>query len=361
MPEGGGGSSPARHREATPLPRAARTPARREGRPGAGAAQGRAARPTRGSSCRCGGARGSGRRASQGLDLEALEPTGGPARGELPDVVERRCPSGRARGGSSRATGRSCTWSSIAALAERGVILCSLEEAFARAQASSSRVVLPQAAADRPPQARGRERGVLDRRRVPVRAAGAARRGPFEIVYAITGRASRSTGGRSCSATRQRVPRARVRPRARTSRAPVAARRRVRAVPAGRRPLPPRAAQDWGEGEVYDVSTRFVGGGPRRLLPLAAGAARRAPHAPAPRARDHRARAGTWRSAGCSSPRSDEHLDVFAVDLHETGPSGGDVHWRGAGDGREPRELRGADPDRPGRAADATPTCRSTR
>ncbi len=31
------------------------------------------------------------------------------------------------------------------------------------------------------------------------------------------------------------------------------------------------------------------------------------------------------------------------------------------GERREPRELRGADPDRPGRAADATPTCSSTR
>ena len=47
-----------------------------------------------------------------------------------------------------------------------------------------------------------------------------------------------------------------------------------------------------------------------------------------------------------------EHLDVFAVDLHETGPSGGDVHWRGAGDRREPGELRGPDPDRPGRSED---------
>jgi hypothetical protein len=29
----------------------------------------------------------------------------------------------------------------------------------------------------------------------------------------------------------------------------------------------------------------------------------------------------------------EELLDVFAVDLHETGPSGGDVHWRGAATG----------------------------
>ena len=35
-----------------------------------------------------------------------------------------------------------------------------------------------------------------------------------------------------------------------------------------------------------------------------------------------------------------EHLDAFAVDLHETGPSGGDVHWRGAASGQAGRASR---------------------
>jgi Fe-S cluster assembly scaffold protein SufB len=37
----------------------------------------------------------------------------------------------------------------------------------------------------------------------------------------------------------------------------------------------------------------------------------------------------------------DEHLDVFAVDLHETGPSGGDVHWRGAASGESRASFEG--------------------
>jgi Fe-S cluster assembly protein SufD len=36
-----------------------------------------------------------------------------------------------------------------------------------------------------------------------------------------------------------------------------------------------------------------------------------------------------------------EHLDVFAVDLHETGPSGGDVHWRGAAAGHSQASFEG--------------------
>jgi Fe-S cluster assembly scaffold protein SufB len=36
-----------------------------------------------------------------------------------------------------------------------------------------------------------------------------------------------------------------------------------------------------------------------------------------------------------------ELLDVFAVDLHETGPSGGDVHWRGAAAGESRASFEG--------------------
>ncbi|HEX4838289.1 MAG TPA: SufD family Fe-S cluster assembly protein, partial [Solirubrobacteraceae bacterium] len=38
---------------------------------------------------------------------------------------------------------------------------------------------------------------------------------------------------------------------------------------------------------------------------------------------------------------ADEHLDTFAVDLHETGPSGGDVHWRGAATGASRASFEG--------------------
>jgi len=37
----------------------------------------------------------------------------------------------------------------------------------------------------------------------------------------------------------------------------------------------------------------------------------------------------------------DEQLDLFAVDLHETGPSGGDVHWRGAATGSSKASFEG--------------------
>ncbi len=37
----------------------------------------------------------------------------------------------------------------------------------------------------------------------------------------------------------------------------------------------------------------------------------------------------------------EEHFDVFAVDLHETGPSGGDVHWRGAATGSSRASFEG--------------------
>ena len=37
----------------------------------------------------------------------------------------------------------------------------------------------------------------------------------------------------------------------------------------------------------------------------------------------------------------DELLDLFAVDLHETGPSGGDVHWRGAATGKSKASFEG--------------------
>ena len=36
-----------------------------------------------------------------------------------------------------------------------------------------------------------------------------------------------------------------------------------------------------------------------------------------------------------------ELLDVFAVDLHETGPSGGDVHWRGTATGESRASFEG--------------------
>ncbi len=81
--------------------------------------------------------------------------------------------------------------------------------------------------------------------------------------------------------------------------------------------------QDWGSGEVYDVSTRYVGVGRDAYchwLPSLLGG-----HL----VRQHLELAvtepgGDMAFRGLFFTEADEHLDAFAVDLHETGPSGGD-------------------------------------
>ncbi|HKC82870.1 MAG TPA: SufD family Fe-S cluster assembly protein, partial [bacterium] len=90
--------------------------------------------------------------------------------------------------------------------------------------------------------------------------------------------------------------------------------------------------QDWGTGEVFDVSSRFVGVGRDAYchwLPALLGG-----HL----VRQHLELAvsepgGDMAFRGLFFTEEREHLDLFAVDLHETGPSGGDVHWRGAATG----------------------------
>jgi Fe-S cluster assembly protein SufD len=98
--------------------------------------------------------------------------------------------------------------------------------------------------------------------------------------------------------------------------------------------------QDWGSGEVYDVSTRFVGVGRDahcHWLPALLGG-----HL----VRQHLELAvseagGDMAFRGLFFTEEQEHLDVFAVDLHETGPSGGDVHWRGAASGESRASFEG--------------------
>jgi Fe-S cluster assembly protein SufD len=98
--------------------------------------------------------------------------------------------------------------------------------------------------------------------------------------------------------------------------------------------------QDWGSGEVYDASTRFVGVGRDAYchwLPALLGG-----HL----IRQHLELAVTGKGGdmafrGLFFTEAEEHLDVFAVDLHETGPSGGDVHWRGAATGSSRASFEG--------------------
>ncbi|MEA2224748.1 MAG: Fe-S cluster assembly protein SufD [Solirubrobacteraceae bacterium] len=98
--------------------------------------------------------------------------------------------------------------------------------------------------------------------------------------------------------------------------------------------------QDWGRGEVFDLSTRFVGVGRDahcHWLPSLLGGRL---------VRQHLELAvsepgGDMAFRGLFFTEEHEHLDVFAVDLHETGPSGGDVHWRGAATGESRASFEG--------------------
>lgn len=98
--------------------------------------------------------------------------------------------------------------------------------------------------------------------------------------------------------------------------------------------------QDWGSGEVYDVSTRLVKVGRDAYchwLPSLLGGRL---------VRQHLELAITEPGAdmafrGIFFAEQEEHLDAFAVDLHETGPSSGDVHWRGAATGQSRASFEG--------------------
>ncbi len=98
--------------------------------------------------------------------------------------------------------------------------------------------------------------------------------------------------------------------------------------------------QDWGSGDVFDASTRFVGVGRDAYchwLPALVGG-----HL----VRHHLELAvsepgGDMAFRGLFFTEAQEHLDTFAVDLHETGPSGGDVHWRGAATGQSRASFEG--------------------
>ncbi len=89
---------------------------------------------------------------------------------------------------------------------------------------------------------------------------------------------------------------------------------------------------DWGSGDVCDVSTAVVEVGRDAYchwLPALLGGHLIRHH-------DELVVAGVGGDMafrGIFFAERDEHLDVFAVDLHETGPSTGDVHWRGAATG----------------------------
>jgi Fe-S cluster assembly scaffold protein SufB len=97
---------------------------------------------------------------------------------------------------------------------------------------------------------------------------------------------------------------------------------------------------DWGTGEVSDVSTAVVEVGRDAYchwLPALLGGRLIRHHDELVVA----GKGGDMAFRGLFVSEGEEHLDVFAVDLHETGPSGGDVHWRGAATGSSRASFEG--------------------
>jgi Fe-S cluster assembly protein SufD len=97
---------------------------------------------------------------------------------------------------------------------------------------------------------------------------------------------------------------------------------------------------DWSAGAVHDISTSVVEVGRDAYchwLPVLLGGQLIRHHDELVVAE----KGGDMAFRGIFFSEAEEQLDVFAVDLHETGPSGGDVHWRGAAAGKSRASFEG--------------------
>ena len=278
----------------------------------------------------------------QALDLEALDAHPDSAvPGVVPEVVERTLPQRPRAGRLVQSAGVVVHVDLASELRERGVILCSLEDAFRDhpdlvAPWYSKRLTIDRTSS-------GRERGVLERRRLPARSRRRRRR------RAVRDRLRDRRAG--CRAVRahararragQRLSRTRVRPGRglqREDRQSLHAGAFELYLSDGAR-CRLAALQDWGSGEVFDVSTRFVSVGRDAYchwLPALLGGHLVGQHLELAVSEP----GGEMAFRGLFFTEEHEHLDVFAVDLHETGPSDGDVHWRGAATGESRASFEG--------------------
>jgi len=275
----------------------------------------------------------------QSLDLDALSVQPEAVGDGVPDVVTRTLPDGPRAGRIVQSAGAVVHVELDEALAQKGVILCSLEDAFR----DHSELVTPWYS----------KRLTIDRQKLEAANAafwtggvflyvpqGVVIEAPFQIVYAIDSPGVAQYGrtlvvGAPTSDFRvheydlaENFDGQALHAGAFELYLQDGARARVAQV------------QDWGSGEVYDVSTRFVGVGRDAYchwLPALLGG-----HL----VRQHLELAiseagGDMAFRGLFFTEEHEHLDVFAVDLHETGPSGGDVHWRGAATGESRASFEG--------------------
>jgi Fe-S cluster assembly scaffold protein SufB len=276
----------------------------------------------------------------ESVELDALSTAvDGPSARQVPDVVTRTLPD-RARAGRIVQNAGAVVHVELdARLAEQGVILCSLEDALR----DHSELATPWYSKRLP----------IDRHKLEAANAafwsggaflhvpeGVVVEDPFEIVYAIDspgvaqyGRTLVLGGPNS---------------EFRVHEYDLAEDFEGQALHAGAFELYLQdgarcrvaQVQDWGSGEVYDVSTRIVNVGRDAYchwLPALLGG-----HL----VRQHLELAvtepgGDMAFRGLFFTEEREHLDVFAVDLHETGPSGGDVHWRGAASGESRASFEG--------------------
>jgi len=281
----------------------------------------------------------------QSLDLDALKLGGDPAEDEdtdeylVPDVVERTLPD-RARAGRIVHN----AWEVVhleldPVLAERGVILCSLEDACR----DHGELV----------DAWYSKRLTIDRHKLEAAnavfwsrgaflhvPAGVTVEDPFEIVYAID-RPGVAQFGRTLVLGGPTSD-------FRVHEYDLAEDFEGQSLHAGafecylQDGARCRVAQfqDWGSGEVFDCSTRFVGVGRDAYchwLPALLGGHLVHQHLELAVME----KGGDMAFRGLFFAEEQEHLDVFAVDLHETGPSGGDVHWRGTATGESRASFEG--------------------
>ncbi|HLI32675.1 MAG TPA: SufD family Fe-S cluster assembly protein [Solirubrobacteraceae bacterium] len=98
--------------------------------------------------------------------------------------------------------------------------------------------------------------------------------------------------------------------------------------------------EDWGSGEVFNQTTRVVSVGRDAYchwLPAQLGGHLMHEHLELALSEP----GGDMAFRGLFFSEGAEQLDTFAVDLHETGPSGGDVHFRGAATGSSRASMEG--------------------
>jgi len=283
----------------------------------------------------------------QALELDALENVLDER--EVPAVVTQTIPDRPRAGRIVQSGGAVVSVELDPALAEKGVILCSLADAFERHRELAERWYSNRLAIDRnkleAANAAFWTGGVF--LYVPQ---GLVVEDPFEIVYAIA-RPGIAQYGRTlvvgAPTSDFKVHEYDLAEEFGADEDAPAAQRQALHAGAFELYLQDGARcrlaqlQDWGSrNEIYDVSTRFVQVGRDAYchwLPALLGGHLVRPHMELAVSGS----GGDMAFRGVFFAEEREHLDAFAVDLHETGPSGGDVHWRGAASGAARASFEG--------------------